>query len=86
MSAGLEDLARGERTAAALLVSIAASRLRSLGLDVESPSDWPRERELALYALLRDDPTVEDAYYRYNSLLAELDSFMNALESRSRAA
>ncbi len=76
---GLDDLARGRQTIESHLVAIAATRLRSLGLDV--PSDVPRESELLLYRKLRDDGTP-DAYSRYNALLRELVSFGRALEAR----
>lgn len=80
---GLEDLARGTRSAEALTLAIASGRLRRCGLDLPPEPDLPAERELALYALLvargEDDP-----YARYNALRRELDSFLEALESRRR--
>ena len=73
---GLSDLERGIETPPALLVSIAASRLRSLGLDT------PRGDEAAgrrLYALLaaEDDATAPS---RYNALVGRITSFARAAE------
>lgn len=83
---GLRDLRDAHRTVPALLVSLAVTRLGDLGVDVRPPTDWPAERELALYDALLRDPEVEDAFFRYKSLRAELDSFILALEFRERAA
>jgi hypothetical protein len=76
---GLEDLALGIHTAAALLVLIGAPRLRELGLDVPpSPIASP---EHALYDLLaREDP--DSAHSRYNALLRRLVSFERAAAAR----
>ncbi len=69
---GLRDLARGERSEAALLVLIGAPRLRQLGLDVpRSPVDSP---EHELYRLLHD-AGAEAAHGRYNALVRRLVSF-----------
>jgi hypothetical protein len=73
---GLEDVARSRETVEALLVSIAAPRLRALGLTVGRPLVDPEHR---LYALLaREDP--DSAHSRYNALLRRLTSFESALE------
>ncbi len=73
---GLEDLARSSETVEALLVSIAAPRLRALGLPVERPLPEPEHR---LYErLAREDP--DSAHSRYNALLRRLTSFESALE------
>lgn len=77
---GLRDLAAGRRTADALLVAMAAPRLRELGLPVPPDERVPAGAELALYALLRD--AGGDGYARYNALLAEVVSFASALEAR----
>jgi hypothetical protein len=72
---GLSDLAAGLETAAALLVSIGAPRLRQLGLQV--PDAIPSS-EHRLYALLsRADP--DSAHSQYNALLRRLVSFERAL-------
>lgn len=82
---GLEDLARGARSAEALTVALATGRLRRCGLALPEESALPDDRELALYALLvaRGEG---DAYARYNALRRELDSFLEALEARLRRA
>jgi len=73
---GLEDLARSNETAEALLVSIAAPRLRELGVLVGAPLLDPEHR---LYErLAREDP--DSAHSRYNALLRRLVSFESALE------
>jgi hypothetical protein len=72
---GLKDLAAGAETAASLLVSIGAPRLRRLGVPV--PEAFPSS-EHRLYALLsRSDP--DSAHSRYNALLRRLVSFERAL-------
>jgi hypothetical protein len=72
---GLSDLADGVETAAALLVSIGAPRLRRLGVPVPDPFPSSEHR---LYALLsRSDP--DSAHSRYNALLRRLVSFERAL-------
>jgi hypothetical protein len=72
---GLADLANGTESAEALLVSIAAAKLRTLGLDVPAALDDP---ELRLYGLLaRDDE--DSAHGRYNALVRRLVDFEHAL-------
>jgi hypothetical protein len=77
VEAGLRDLALGRETERGLLVAVATTRLRQLGIAVpEHPFTAPEHR---LYDLLgRQDPT--DAYGRYNALLRRLASFIHALE------
>ena len=73
---GLADLALGRESVEALLVSIAATRLRSGGIDVSRPIP---DAEHRLYArLAREDS--DSAHSRYNALLGRLTSFENALE------
>ncbi len=74
---GLADLARGEETIPALLVSIGATRLRDIGLPVpENPFPSPEHR---LYERLSEtDP--DSAHDRYNALLRRLVSFENTAE------
>ena len=75
---GLEDLGRSQVTVEALLVSIAAPRLREMGLLVTAPIDDP---EHGLYEwLAREDP--DSAHSRYNALLRRLTGFESALERR----
>jgi hypothetical protein len=79
---GLRDLERGIESAAALLVTIGAPRLRYVGLDV--PEGRP-DPELALYALLCAQHP-RDAYAQYNALIRRLVSFEQAAEQeRGRA-
>ena len=73
---GLQDLADARETIEALLVSIAAPRLRTKGLTISAPLPDPEHR---LYALLaRED--ADSAHGRYNALLRRLTSFESALE------
>ena len=73
---GLDDLARSSVTVEALLVSIAAPRLRDLGVLVATPLSDPEHR---LYErLAREDP--DSAHSRYNALLRRLSGFESALE------
>ena len=72
---GLADLREGRRSAAALLVSIGAPRLATLGLDVPRPIDRP---EHELYTLLRESD-ADSAHARYNALVRRLVSFERAL-------
>jgi hypothetical protein len=74
ISAGIRDLARGRESAEALLVSIAAPRLRSLGLDVADPIPQAEER---LYRLLAERHG-DAAHSRYNGLVRRLVSFERA--------
>jgi len=71
---GLLDLEAGRRTVAALVVSIGAPRLRSLGFDVPSPVE---DAEHALFALLAE-LDADAAHGRYNALLRRLVSFERA--------
>jgi hypothetical protein len=80
----LADLGRGALTLEALLLTLAVTRLRRLGIDLPEKLPLPEERELALYQALGRQG-VDDAYARYNALLRELTSFLEALELRSRA-
>ena len=83
---GQRDLAAGEVTIAAMVVSVAGDRLRSLGVDlhaVPASAAPPRQCEMMLYELLLE-AQVDDPYVRYNALLRELDSFLEAAEGRLR--
>lgn len=72
---GIADLARKRETAASLLVSIGAPRLRREGIEVLSPFPSPERR---LYVLLsRDNPDA--AHSRYNAFVRRLVSFERAL-------
>jgi hypothetical protein len=75
ISAGLADLERGVASVPALLVSIGAPRLATLGVSVPRPLSDPERR---LYELLRqNDPDA--AHSRYNALVRRLVSFERAL-------
>jgi hypothetical protein len=71
---GIRDLERGIESAEALLVSIAAPRLRRLGFAVSEPFKTPEHR---LYALLRAEHG-DAAHSRYNALIRRLVSFERA--------
>jgi hypothetical protein len=74
---GLEDLATGRESEAALLVLIGAPRLRGLGLCVpETNSSLPEHR---LYDLLACSD-ADSAHSRYNALVRRLVRFERALE------
>jgi hypothetical protein len=74
---GLEDLALGRESEAALLVLIGAPRLRRLGLNI--PNAESRLPEHQLYDLLaRRD--ADSAHSRYNALIRRLVRFERAVE------
>ena len=75
ITAGIRDLQERQETIAALLVSIGAPKLRSLGLSV--PEDLPENPEHRLYDLLAADNS-DSAHSRYNSLIRKLVSFERA--------
>jgi hypothetical protein len=83
VSKGVDDLEHGASSREALLVSIAASRLRDGGIPVPPSEQLPAEPELQLYRLLRRE-RPQDAYSFYNSLLRRLISFEKALEHFNR--
>jgi hypothetical protein len=74
---GVADLARGERSAEAWLVSIGATRLsRFAGVAVPSPLPNP---EAGLYETLASEDS-DSAHSRYNALVRRLVSFERAAE------
>jgi hypothetical protein len=73
---GLADLARSSATIEALLVSIAAPRLRALGVALADPLPDPEHR---LYERLAEEDS-DSAHSRYNALLRRLTGFESALE------
>lgn len=80
VSTGLADLAEGRESEEALLVAMAGSRLRAVGLEVpESPVQRPSHR---LYELVSD--AHADGYSRYKALIARLVSFARAAEHAAR--
>jgi hypothetical protein len=76
VAAGLEDLAAGRETEAALVVAMAAPRLRALGIAVPAGGGaFPSHR---LYALLSQGGG--GAHGRYNALVGRVASFARAAE------
>ena len=74
--AGLDDLAAGRETEASLLVTMAAPRLRALGLEVPfAGGDHASHR---LYGLLAAGG--DGAHSRYNALVGRMVSFARAAE------
>lgn len=72
---GLADLASGAESAAALLVTIGAPRLRALGVAVPSGPANPEHRLYAQLAVEWGDA----AHSQYNALIRRLVSFERAL-------
>jgi hypothetical protein len=80
VSEGLADLASGRESESALLVAMAASRLRAVGFDVPvGGGERPSHR---LYELLSAEG-CKDAHSRYNALVARMVSFARAAERAS---
>jgi hypothetical protein len=71
---GAADLDAGRESAAALLVSIGAPRLRSLGIELSMPITSPEHK---LYGLLAEEKG-DAAHSAYNSLIRRLVSFERA--------
>jgi hypothetical protein len=85
---GLSDLRAGRETEAALLVAIAAPRLRALGLDVPAidtvlPSGDGESPEHRLYLRLAAGEG-RAAHSRYNALLRRIARFAGAAERATR--
>jgi len=75
---GMADLAAGRETDYALLLQIAAPRLRALGIPISGPAHrLPREH--ALYERL-EKRLGSAAHSHYNSLIRRIVSFARALE------
>jgi hypothetical protein len=79
VSEGIEDLACGRESEAALLMAMAAPRLRALGFDV--PAGGGEQPSHRLYELLAD--TDDGPHSRYNALVARVVSFARAAEHAS---
>lgn len=71
---GVADLEAGRESAEALLVSIGAPRLRSVGIELTSPIPSPEHK---LYALLAREKG-NAAHSAYNALIRRLVSFERA--------
>ena len=79
---GLMDARARVDSIDALVVSLAVTRLRAVGLDLpEAPR--ARDGELVLYERLRGE---SDSYGRYNALRRDLTSFLDAFEAHMRCA
>jgi hypothetical protein len=76
VSAGLADLAAGRESEASLLVSMAAPRLRALGLTV--PAAAAAQPSYRLYELIAEREA--GAHSRYNALVGRIVSFARAAE------
>ena len=76
---GLDDLSKGRESTSALLVAMAAPRLRALGIDV--PAGGGEQPSHRLYELLSE--TGSGAHSRYNALVARIVSFARAAEHAS---
>jgi hypothetical protein len=79
--AGLRDLARRERSIDAFLVSMAAPRLRRLGVRVPEGFAHPED---ALFDLL-EDAHGNAAHSRYNALVRRIVSFARAAAIAGRS-
>jgi hypothetical protein len=79
LAEGLADLAADRESVAALLLAIAAQRLRTAGLPL--PAIPRSDPELRLYRLLRS-AHGDDAHSQYNAHLRRLSSLCSALERR----
>lgn len=71
---GVSDLDAGRETIEALLVSIGAPRLRSVGIELSTPIATPEHK---LYALLASEKG-DAAHSAYNALIRRLVSFERA--------
>jgi hypothetical protein len=71
---GLDDLREGRESTEALLVSIGAPRLRTLGVAVSAPISSPEHKLYASLAEEKDD----GAHSAYNALIRRLVSFERA--------
>ena len=79
ISAGIRDLHDRRETMAALLVSIGAPKLRSLGMQIpDIPPTFATSPEHRLYDLLAAD-SADAAHSKYNALIRRLVSFERAL-------
>jgi hypothetical protein len=74
---GLNDLAKGEETIAALLVAIGAPRLRRLGISI--PENTPPGPEHRLYQKLYLS-AGDAAHSQYNAWIRRLVSYERAAE------
>ena len=78
VSGGLADLTAGRESEASLMVTMAAPRLRALGIDVPPAAEGASHR---LYEILSERDG--GAHSRYNALVARMVSFARAAERAS---
>jgi hypothetical protein len=71
---GIADLNDGRESAEALLVSIGAPRLRTVGIEISAPIATPEHK---LYLLLAQEQG-DAAHSAYNALIRRLVSFERA--------
>jgi len=76
---GIADLSAGKETTEALLVSIGASRLRSVGIELPSAIESPEHK---LYSHLTRE-TGDAAHSAYNALIRRLVSFERTAQCAS---
>jgi hypothetical protein len=74
VQSGIADLEAGRESVEALLVSIGAPRLRSIGIELPSPISSPEHK---LYLLLASEKG-DAAHSAYNALIRRLVSFERA--------
>lgn len=77
VASGLEDLAAGHETVAALVVSMARTRLRAVDIDV--PAGGAERPSHRLYDVLAADD-ARTAHSRFNALTRRVASFARAAE------
>lgn len=75
VAAGIAALERGEHTIEALLVALAPTRLRGLGLEIPRAADAIEEPNLALYSAVCE---AGGGHSQYNALQRRLTSFIRA--------
>lgn len=68
---GIADLSAGRETVESLLVSIGATRLRSIGMELPSPIESPEHKLYLLLARAKGNA----AHSAYNALIRRLVSF-----------
>lgn len=76
---GVADLNAGRETVEALLVSIGATRLRSVGVRLSPPIESPEHKLYLLLARERGD----GAHSAYNALVSRLVSFERSAQCAS---
>lgn len=78
---GVRDLEAGVETVPAMLVSMAAPRLREVGIEVPRSGTVGRPSERLYRLLAHNEP--DSAHGRYNALVRRVVSFARSAESAS---